>query len=431
MSVHYLPPAPSSPSRRSILRGAIAGAAGLGLGVAAGAPAHAVGTVGSTNAAAIVAGGRTTPAGNGAQMLHTDRDLAFMAQKVAAGDGRWAAGWGRLVANRHSAPGWKARPAAVVYRGTGSPENYMTLANDIHAAYQNALRWRITGDPANGDCARDILNAWSSTLTRIDGSSDRYLAAGIYGYQFANAAELMRGYPGFDVDRFLTMMTTVFYPLSSEFLRDHNGARATHYWANWDLCSTANVLAVGILARDSRKIKEARDYVRHGEGNGSLENAAPVVLADGTAPWIEAGRDQAHTLMGIGILASICEMAWNQGIDLYGRTGHRFLRAAEYVARYNLGTEVEYPVYTWLTGPRTSPPQTQVFDRVSPVARGQVRPVWALVENHYVGRLGRKAPAVSQITAQCGVEGGGGDYGPNSGGFDALGFGTLTAVPLA
>jgi len=40
--------------------------------------------------------------------------------------------------------------------------------------------------------AIEILNEWSSTLTAIEGISDRFLASGIYGYQFANAGEILR-----------------------------------------------------------------------------------------------------------------------------------------------------------------------------------------------------------------------------------------------
>ena len=36
---------------------------------------------------------------------------------------------------------------------------------------------------------------WLSTLKAIEGTSDRYLAAGIYGYQLSNAAEILRDYP--------------------------------------------------------------------------------------------------------------------------------------------------------------------------------------------------------------------------------------------
>jgi hypothetical protein len=64
-----------------------------------------------------------------------------------------------------------------VYRGSGWDNNYPVLYNDIAAAYQNALRYHISGDTAHGDCARDICNAWSSTLTLLNGSADRFLLA--------------------------------------------------------------------------------------------------------------------------------------------------------------------------------------------------------------------------------------------------------------
>jgi hypothetical protein len=38
---------------------------------------------------------------------------------------------------------------------------------------------------------------------------------------------------------------------------------------------------------------------------------------------------------------------------------------------------------------------------------------------------GLKAPFVEQAAAKSRPEGGGGNYGPNSGGFDELGYGTL------
>ena len=50
---------------------------------------------------------------------------------------------------------------------------------------------------------------WSAGLPRVRYCGTKFIAAGIYGYQFANAAELMRGYPGFDLARFKKMMLTV------------------------------------------------------------------------------------------------------------------------------------------------------------------------------------------------------------------------------
>jgi hypothetical protein len=94
-----------------------------------------------------------------------------------------------LIANRHASPSWTPPPVTTVVRG-GSGENYGLLYNDAAVAYACALVWNISGDRAFADSAINILNAWSRTLTDITGTSDKYLAAGLYGYQLANAAEL-------------------------------------------------------------------------------------------------------------------------------------------------------------------------------------------------------------------------------------------------
>jgi hypothetical protein len=297
---------------------------------------------------------------------------------------------------------------------------------DIHAAYQNALRWKVTGDTAHGNAARDILNAWSATLTTVTGTADRFIAAGIYGYQFANAAELMRGYPGFDLGRFKAMMLSVFYPLNNDFLVHHNGAFITNYWASWDQLTVASVLAIGILCDDRAKVEQAVGYLKTGAGMGSIGNAIPVVHPDGLGEWVEAGRDQGHATLGIGLTAAICEMAWNQGIDLYGYDDNRFMKGAEYVAAYNLGQEVPYTPYTWNYGAPGVWSGSQTFTAASPDGRGDIRPIWEMIYNHYARRKGLAVPHIAAYAAKVRPEGGGGDYGPNSGGFDQLGYGTLS-----
>ena len=63
---------------------------------------------------------------------------------------------------------------------------------------------------------------------------------------------------------------------------------------------------------------------------------------------------------------------------------------------------------------------------ISAASRGQDQPSWELVYNHYARRRGLPVPNITAYAKRVRVEGGGGDYGPNSGGYDQLGFGTLT-----
>jgi hypothetical protein len=389
--------------------GAAAGAVGVGIGTTTLAPP------------ATAAGASFAHPG----LLHTRADLDRMAAKVKAGAAPYTAGYAKLTANRHAQSGWRPNPQATVYRGGGSPQNYQILYNDVHAAYQNALRWHVSGDSAHADTAVAILNAWSQKLTSVQGNADRFLAAGLYGYQFANAAELVRDRDDFEVERFRKMLLEVFYPLSDSFLTDHNGAVVTNYWTNWDLAAMACTLATGIFCDDRAKVERSVEYFKHGAGLGSIKKAIPVVHDDGLAEWLEAGRDQGHALLGVGLMGTFCEMAWNQGIDLYGYDDSRFLKGAQYVAKWSLGGDVSYTANTRRKGAIGGWSGTETAADAAPVDPAMARPIWAMIANHYTKRRGLNASYLTRIAAMSAPEGGGGDYGPNSGGYDQLGFGTL------
>ncbi len=129
------------------------------------------------------------------------------------------------------------------------------------------------------------------TLQGITGNADRFLAAGLYGYEMANAAEIMRTYSGWaaaDFAQFQNMMRTVFYPMNHDFLVRHNDANIENYWANWDLCNTASVLAIGILCDDQAKIDEAVNYFKTGGGQGSINHAVPILHSPTLGQWQEA-----------------------------------------------------------------------------------------------------------------------------------------------
>ncbi len=114
-------------------------------------------------------------------LLHNDDDFRRMKENLEREP--WQSGWQRLIANRHASLDWKPHPIVVVVRGKNPtlPQNYAGLFNDVAAAYACALRWRISGDTKYADKSVEIMNAWSSTLTKITGSTDADLAAGIYG----------------------------------------------------------------------------------------------------------------------------------------------------------------------------------------------------------------------------------------------------------
>ena len=365
--------------------------------------------------------------------LHKQADFDRMRTKVLANAQPWRGSYDILVANPLSAPSFNPSPTATVVRG-GAGDNSVNFMRNVHAAYQSALRWKISQNNAYADQAVRILNAWSSTLTGISGNADRFLMAGLQGYQFANAAEIMRTYSGWaaaDQTRFKDMMRDVFWPVNESFLfgynggADHNGACITNYWANWDLANMNSMIAIGILCDDRTIYNKAVNYFKTGRGNGAIYNAVPFLHGNNWAQWQEMGRDQGHTILGVGLMAAFCEMAWNQGDNLYGWDNYRLLRAFEHVAAYNTSNSVGYIRYSWGTSTNCS---AQVQSSIGSSGRGNVRPIWDMVYHHYVNRVGFSPsvlPRLNQIAASVRPDGGGGNYGTTSGGYDQLGFTTL------
>lgn len=362
-------------------------------------------------------------------LLHSDADFARIKAKVEAEEEPWMQGWNKLIANSHASLSYNPSPTVKLVRGGNSkeepdPDNYSHAMNDVAAAYQLAIRWKVTGETAYADKAVQILNAWASTCKEITGNSNKALGAGIYGYQFANAAEIMRDYEGWsatDFTAFKKWMIDVFYSVSKEFLDTHWNTCITHYWANWDLCNLANLIAIGVLTDNASIYNEAIKYLTDdnpNKGNGQIKKAIYFIHTDGLGQLQESGRDQGHALLCVGFLGEICEMAWTQGDDLYGFDDNRILKGAEYAARYNfnLGSVYFEPYNNCDNVNHTV---------ISEVGRGGNRPIWEIIYNHYVKGMSIPAPNVEIAARLHRAEGGGGDYGPNSGGFDSLGFGTL------
>ncbi|MGJ7030234.1 alginate lyase family protein [Niabella hirudinis] len=367
--------------------------------------------------------------------LHTMADFGRVKAKIAANAEPWISGWNKLIANSHAQAGYTANPTVKLIRGGGSREepeadNYSRAMNDAAAAYQLALRWKISGDDTFATAAIAILNAWAATCQQLSGDSNVALGAGFYGYQFALAAELLRDFNGWvaaDFKKFKDWMVNVFYPVNYSFLSGHFGSCPTNGYANWDLANLASMMAIGILTDNRSMYNYCINYLQKGKGNGNWYTAINYVFdgADaGLAQLQESGRDQGHATLCIALMGVIAQLAWNQGDDFYSLDDNRLLKACEYTAKYNVASlDVPYHSYTRIYGANCA--STEVHSVISSSGRGTVRPMWSIPYFHYnkVKKLTAKYTAMGvQSTLP---EGGGGDYGPNSGGFDQLGFGTL------
>jgi hypothetical protein len=371
--------------------------------------------------------------------LCNQADFVRMKTKVAANAEPWISGWNKLVANSHAQVNYTAHPTAKIIRGGNSPEepqpdNYANAMNDAAAAFQLGLRWKITGDAIYAQAAVNILNAWADSCVAITGDPNAALASGIYGYEFAVAGEQLRDYNGWaakDFKDYQQWMLKVFYPMNYSFLANHQGCHPLHAWSNWDLCNMASAMAIGILADNRSIYNYVINYYQRGAGNGNNFNTIFYVFpgADSTmAEMQESGRDQGHCTLSLALLTTICQLAWNQGDDLWGFRNNIVLKASEYVAKYNIaGLTVPYKEYSWHEGdPWTGcGVKTTSLPEIGSSGRGDKRPMWTLIYNHYVKIKGKTAQYTGMGVQVTQPEGGGGDYGSTSGGFDQLGFGTL------
>ena len=340
-------------------------------------------------------------------LLYTQADFARMQAKVNAGAQPWLAGWNALLGDGYSQLGAKPNPQTTISR----PGNSGVMVADVQRAFETALRWKVSGDTRYADQTVRFLNAWQYTMTGFSPVGDISLVTGLQGSEWANVAEIMRTYPGWaaqDVANFQNWMLTLWYPANHGFLTNglHTGA-ATHYWANWDLCNMDSMEAIGIFCDRPDIYNEALDDFYHEPGTGAIDKAVFYQFDGYLAQWQESGRDQGHSSLGLALMAEFMQMAWNQGDDLWSYENNKFLGAAEYFAKYNLGYDVPFEHYAG-NGDYTA---------ISSGARGIYRPgTWDLIYNHYVNVEGLAAPYTAAYKRV--------DGGDHRG--DELGFGTLT-----
>lgn len=379
--------------RRTFLLGT-AGALALGITArAVGAPPTSARLrhVGGADALATAASGMSGIVHPG--LLVTEADLQRIRDKLAANAEPWVGGWNMMLKTNDTNLDATPRPLAVVTRGVEG-ENYWQMIGDMVRTLHLALRWKISNDERYAKKAVEFLNAWSSTLTELGGNSNVYLASGLYGNQWANAAELMRTYSGWaeqDLARFQAMLLNVFYPKCHDFLVNHNGTeirKVTHYWANWDLANICSIYAIGVFCDRTDLMAEASGYYKTGRGNGASANNVYYLHPGYLGQWQESHRDQGHSTLGISLAGMLCEMAWNQGEDLFGHWNNRLLAGAEYVAKTNLTDTSGNALFMLPFAPYNG-----VFGLGTATAgTNQLRPNWELICNHYVNRKGLAAP---------------------------------------
>lgn len=391
--------------------------------------------------------------------LHTQADFNRIKQQLADGNKKVTEAMNKLCMAEYAQPTAATYPTETIVRG-GSGENYINTCRGAAIAYQNALRWKIEDNQACAKHAVEVLMKWCNTTKNVTGSSDQFLAFGLYGYQFAQAAELMRDYEGWkpaDFEKFKQWMLNIWYQGAIDFLRRHNGTWENsgkwwqapgHYWSNWGLCNAMCVLSIGVLCDDVFIYNQGLGAIKYDQV-GTFKNPRTdnPILADGLTEFLgnfvvttypseletgaygklgqlnESGRDAGHAAMSLGLAVDIAHQIWNQGDDLFAYMDHRLAAGIEYLAAQTQSVEglpwVNYHYYTngfYYTDSRS-------WLMTGPAMGAQMRPYWGTVIGIYEGVKGVKMPFSEQAYEKMGIDGGG--QGGTSGGYDHMGYSVL------
>ena len=295
---------------------------------------------------------------------------------VATGKEPWKTGYEVFAKDRRASFDYRMNgPYDYVSRtGTnpGEPNLHKKeFEDDCIASYYNAVHWVITGDKRHTGKAIEIMNAYSGKLKGII-NKDKELMSPLCSFLIVNAAEIIRytndGWESADIEQFRKLVRTVFYPVIENFAVFANG--------NWDAACIKGMMSFGIFLDDRGMFERAVKYFSEGEGNGRLTH----YIINEAGQCQESGRDQAHTQFGLGCLAEACEVAWNQGIDLYRAENNRLPAGFEYTAKYNLGFDVPFQEWTDTTG-------KYHHTSIAGHDRGRFRGVYEIVLAHYMSRM--------------------------------------------
>lgn len=391
--------------------------------------------------------------------LHTQADFDRVKQQLKEGNERVTAAYNVLKNAAYSSASAATYPAETIVRG-GSGENYINAARGATIAYQNALRWKIDGTEENAKHAVQVLMKWCNTTKAVSGTSDQCLARGLYGYQFAQAAELMRDYEGWsreDFKKFQQWMLDVWYPGCIGFLRGRNGTWENadkwwqapgHYWSNWGLCNALAVISIGVLCDDVFIYNQGMSFIKYDQvGTFKDPRTANPILNDGlaefwgnlvvtTTEWAqetgaygkvgqmnESGRDTGHSAMALGLAVDIAQQGWNQGDDLFAYMDHRIAAGIEYVAAQTQSVAgLPWTNYHYASsGYYYSDSRSNLM--TGPALGAQMRPYWGTVIGHYEGVKGVRMPFSEVSYENMGIDAGG--QGGTSGGYDHLGYSVL------
>lgn len=262
------------------------------------------------------------PGGN-----HNQQDLDFVKAQIDAGAQPWTNHFNQLL------------NIAVPTNNVIAPTSEGGQKSDGRQAYANALAWHYTGNTTYAENAIAILNMWGNTFNGYPSTAGQdLLQGGWIGALLGPAAELMRDYSGWSANDQATvrsMFINEFYPVLNT-MSTWNG--------NVDLTQIDAMLNIAVYCEDEtefdlgiQRLNARNPNYFYVTSDGGLPSNAGEWYAPNT-PWIdgltqETCRDYGHHAQyAMASALHGAEVAWNQGVDIYGQNQERYTQTLELMA---------------------------------------------------------------------------------------------------
>jgi len=281
--------------------------------------------------------------------------------------------------------------------------HHQVMMDAGESVYKCAIAYLYSGNPVFADSSIRIMNDWATINKSYYEAHPTYPGGNgplEYGWMcasFAKAAEMLKySYGAWTKDfenRFNAWVDAVALPLLK---KNPNGG------GNW--CHTIDEarLQLAIFREDKAEFDKVIGMLK--------DRITQDIDKDGLI--VETFRDMWHAQSGIGALVQACEIAWNQGVDLYATNNNALYKCVELHAQI-------------LAEPNTNPPiiqkyidysvanKTMSYDKyrwIHPLSFGtwprqvKQRGYWpagyeiALV--HYQGRKNMQMPYTTKLTDQ-------------------------------
>ncbi len=257
-------------------------------------------------------------------------DLEYVRDQIKAGDDTLNRYFGLL--KESTSPDFVPKPQSRVIRGPYNKPDIggTALFQSARQSYNNALMWFITGEEAYAKKAIEIIDAWSGTLRSFD-ENDTKLIIALTGYDFCNAAEILRytykGWTEKNTESASRLFKEVFYPCIRYYYPEANG--------NWDGAMMHTLLSIAVFMDDKTMFDDAIHHFLTGPCNGSL-----LKYVHPSGQCQEMTRDMGHVQLGLIQFSGAARVAYTQGVDLFEVADKRLALGLEYAARWITGGEV-------------------------------------------------------------------------------------------